>query len=271
MNKYLIFLLCFSGIIHFAKGQNNLNPIFEKKISGSFSYFKRDESGNVFAITSTGQLKKYNANLDSMGVFNDIRNFGNVDNVTSINSLRTLLFCKQFRIILLLDRLMQVVNKINLSKIQVFQVQAVTQSYDNNIWVFDEQESKLKKISEDGKLIFESADLRLAFSESIEPNAIFDQGGFVYLYDPLKGLYVFDYYGALKNKIALLGWRDVQFVGNGFFGKKDDKILVYKQGTLNITEIYIPQPLDKALKLQFSSLGCMALFDDGIYSFQWNK
>ena len=89
MNKYYFFLLLFSGIFYFAKGQNNLNPILVKKISGSFSYFKRDESGNVFAVTSSGQLKKYNMNLDSMGVFNDIRGLGNVDNVTSINSLRT--------------------------------------------------------------------------------------------------------------------------------------------------------------------------------------
>lgn len=271
MNKYIIlFMLSFVGI-HFAEGQHNLNPVFVKKIAGSFSYFKRDESGNVFAVTSAGQLKKYNANLDSMGVFNDIRNFGSVDNVSSINSLRTLLFCKQFRLVLLLDRLMQVVNKINLSKVQVFQVQAVTQSYDNNIWVFDEQESKLKKINEAGKLIFESADLRLVFSEAIAPNAIFDQGGFVYLYDPLKGLFIFDYYGALKNKIALLGWQDVQFVGNGFVGKKEDKILEYKPGELNITEINIPLAMKNAQKLQFSSFGCMALFEDGIYSFQWNK
>jgi hypothetical protein len=271
MIKNIIFSLIFFITAHAAVAQDFLQPKLIKKIDGSFSYYKRDESGNVFAITTVGQLKKYNANLDSMGVFNDIRSFGSVDYVTSNNSLRTLLFSKQFRSILILDRLMQVVNKINLNKLQVFQVQAVTQSYDNNIWVFDEQESKLKKISESGKLIFESADLRLALSDVIQPVSIFDQNGFVYLYDALKGLFIFDYYGALKNKIALIGWTNVQFVGNVFLGTKGNNLLIYTPGSLNTKEMKIPEELVHAKSLQYSSQGCMALFEDGIYSFHWNK
>jgi hypothetical protein len=271
MNKNIFFSLIFLINVHAAVGQDFLKPKLIKKIDGSFSYFKRDESGNFFAITNAGQLKKYNANLDSMGVFNDIRSFGSVDYVASNNSLRTLLFSKQFRIILILDRLMHVVNKINLSKLQVFQVQAVTQSYDNNIWVFDEQESKLKKISEDGKLIFESSDLRLAISDVIQPVSIFDQSGFVFLYDPSKGLFIFDYYGALKNKIALIGWTNVQFVGNGLLGTKDNTMLIYTPGSPNIKEMKIPEEFKGAISLQFSPQGCMALFENGIQSYQWGK
>jgi len=271
MNKSIIFSVIFFITTHAAVCQDYLQPKLIKKIDGSFSYFKRDESGNFFAITNAGQLKKYNANLDSMGVFNDIRSFGSVDYIASNNSLRTLLFSKQFRIILILDRLMQVVNKINLSKLQVFQVQAVTQSYDNNIWVFDEQESKLKKISETGKLIFESADLRLALSDVLQPVSIFDQSGFVYLYDPSKGLFIFDYYGALKNKIALIGWTNVQFVGNVFLGTKGNNLLIYTPGSINIKEMKIPEELAHAKSLQYSSQGCMALFEKGIHSYQWSK
>ncbi|MFM1968834.1 MAG: hypothetical protein RL152_211, partial [Bacteroidota bacterium] len=39
-----------------------------KTIQGDFDYFMPDELGNVFALTKSGQLKKYNNNLDSMGV-----------------------------------------------------------------------------------------------------------------------------------------------------------------------------------------------------------
>lgn len=271
MSKSIIFLVIFFITAHAAVCQDYLQPKLIKKIDGSFSYFKRDESGNFFAITNAGQLKKYNATLDSMGVFNDIRSFGSVDYITSNNSLRTLLFSKQFRIILILDRLMQVVNKINLSKLQVFQVQAVTQSYDNNIWVFDEQESKLKKISETGKLISESAELRLALSDVIQPVSIFDQSGFVYLYDPSKGLFIFDYYGALKSKIALIGWTNVQFVGNAFLGTKGSNLLIYTPGSPNIKEMKIPEELTDAKSLQYSSQGCMALFENSIHSYQWSK
>ena len=271
MNKILLHI-CFHLIfIGSTFAQEIKSPILVKKITGSFVYFKPDELGNVYALTSTGQLKKYNTNLDSMGVFNDVRNYGTLHYIASGNALRTILFFKQYRTILLLDRLMQIVNKIDLRKSQLFQVQAITQSYDNNIWIFDEQESKLKKLNESGKLIFESADLRLVFSEAIQPSQIFDAGGFVYLYDAAKGLYIFDYYGAFKSKVTLLGWSNLQLVGNNITGIKDEKIMSYKLNSLDISESNLPVLLKNAKQLYFSASGCTALEEDGIYSYQWSK
>lgn len=114
-----------------------------KTINGEFDYFMPDELGNVFGLTKSGQLKKYNNNLDSMGVFNDVRRFGKLFSISADNPLRTVLYFKEYRTILVLDRLMQVVNKIDLRKAGIFQVKAVAQSYDNLFWVYDEQESTL--------------------------------------------------------------------------------------------------------------------------------
>lgn len=271
MNKILL-TICFNFIFFgLVFAQEIKSPLLVKKIVGSFVYFKADELGNVYALTSAGQLKKYNSNLDSMSVFNDVRNYGTLHYIASGNALRTVLFFKQYRTILLLDRLMQIVNKIDLRKSQLFQVQAIAQSYDNNIWIFDEQESKLKKLNESGKLIFESADLRLVFAEAIQPSQIFDAGGFVYLYDASKGLYIFDYYGAFKSKVTLLGWSNIQLVGNSITGIKDEKIMSYRLNSLDISESNLPVILRNAKQLYFSAAGCIALEEDGIYSYQWSK
>lgn len=271
MNKFL-FNICFNLILLSSTfAQEIKSPFLVKKITGSFVYFKADELGNVYALTSTGQLKKYNTNLDSMGVFNDVRNYGTLHYIASGNALRTILFFKQYRTILILDRLMQIVNKLDLRKSQLFQVQAIAQSYDNNIWIFDEQESKLKKLNESGKLIFESADLRLVFSEAIQPSVIFDAGGLVYLYDATKGLYIFDYYGAFKSKVTLLGWSNLQLIGNSITGIKDEKIMSYRLNSLDISESNLPILLKNAKQLYFSASGCMAMEEDGIYSYQWGK
>ena len=50
------------------------------------------------------------------------------------------------------------------------------------------------------------------------PNAqkIFDQDQYVYLYDSAQAVYVFDYYGALKNKIPITGWQNFKVAGNIF-------------------------------------------------------
>jgi hypothetical protein len=71
--------------------------------------------------------------------------------------------------------------------------------------VYDEGASKLKKIDDDGKLLLETPDFRLLFNEAPLIRNICDQEGFVYLYDPQQSVFVFDYYGALRNKILISG------------------------------------------------------------------
>jgi hypothetical protein len=242
-----------------------------RSIKGDFSYCMPDQLGNVFALSRSGQLKKYNANLDSMGVFNEVRRYGKLYSISADNSLRSLLYFKEYRIILVLDRLMQVVNKIDIRKAGIFQAQSIAQGYDNSIWVFDEQESRLKKLDLNGKLLFETADLRLVFNETLTPSTIFDAAGFVYVYDAQKGLYIFDYYGALKNRIALIGWTSVQAIGKKIIGLKDGKILAYTPGEIDIKEVQLPANFTMAQQIRFTSNAIYMVDSTGISQYEWNK
>lgn len=240
-------------------------------LKGAFSYFMTDQLDNVFALGRAGQLKKFNANMDSMGVFNDVRRYGKLHSISAENPLRSLLYFKEYKIILVLDRLMQVVNKIDLRQAGIFQAPAVAQGYDNSIWVFDEQESKLKKMDANGKLMFETADLRLVLDESLVPTALFDAGGYVYLYDSKKGLFVFDYYGAMKNKIAILGWKYIQPMGKSIIGLKHGKVLVYVPGEIDIKEFELPPIIASADQVQLRSNAIYVLDAEGISRFEWAK
>lgn len=240
-----------------------------KTIKGDFAYFMPDELGNLFALTQSGQLKKYNTNLDSMGVFNEVRRYGNLYSISADNPLRTVLYFKGYKTILVLDRLMQVVNKIDLRKAGIFQINTVTQSYDNHFWVYDEQDSKLKKINEEGKLVFATADLRLVFSEPIVPSTIFDTGGFVYIYDEKNGLFIFDYYGALKNRIAFLGWKAVHAVGKQLVGLKDNILITYTPGNIDTKSYPLPDELKEHDQLYFTATGCFVLRGGTIFKYDW--
>jgi hypothetical protein len=242
-----------------------------KTINGEFEYFMPDELGNLFGLTKNGQLKKYNNSLDSMGVFNNVRRYGKLFSISADNPLRTVLYFKEYRTILVLDRLMQVVNKIDLRKAGIFQVKAVAQSYDNLFWVYDEQESKLKKINEEGRLVFATADLRLVFSEAILPVNIFDAGGYVYIYDEKNGLFIFDYYGALKNRIALLDWKNVQPVGKQIVGIKANHLVTYTPGNIDTKEYPLPETLLGYDQIHFTASGCFVLKNGSIYKYDWKK
>lgn len=235
-----------------------------RSVSGDYSYFTADNLGNLYLVSRNNQLKKINPKGDSMGVFNDVRKYGKLTSIDATNPLKTILFYRDFRTLVVLDRLLNTVNTIDLRRQNIFQVKAVAQSYDNKIWLFDEQESKLKKIGEDGKTISETADLRLVFDEAPVPSVIFDQNGFVYLYDPARGMYIFDYYGAIKNRLPLTGWKDVQVIGNTILGRKDGKLLSYAVSSLQLSERNLPGFIRSAETILLSPQGIYILTESGV-------
>ena len=211
-------------------------------ITGEYVDFTVDNLGNYYLLSKDNQLKKLNNRGDSMGVFNDVRRYGKLYSIDVTNPLKVLLYYKNFSTIVVLDRFLNVVNTLDLRKATIFQVKAVAQSYDNNIWIYDEQNNKLKRIGENGTIIFETVDLRIIFDEVPSPTHIFDHNGFVYLYDPEKGFYVFDIYGSFKTKISYKGLTDVTVIGKTILGIENKNIIAYTTGTL--TERKMPLPID---------------------------
>jgi len=237
--------------------------------AGEFVAFTADNLGNLYLLTKNNQLKKLNVKGDSMAVFNDVRRYGKLYSINATNPLRTVLYYRDFRTVIILDRLLNTVNTVDLRKRNMFQVKTIAPSYDNKVWVFDEQESKLKKVDEEGKVVSETADLRLVLQDAPVPLRIFDQNGFVYMYDPERGMYIFDYYGAMKNKIALLNWEDVQVLGNSIVGRKDGKILNYTPGTIEIKETPLPEVFNQYKDIFITPQGVYVLDIKGVklYSF----
>src|ERR1043166_2375273 len=91
------------------------------------------------------------------------------------NAQQAIQYYRDFATIVILDRLLSIRSIIDLRKQHIFSVKAIAQSYDNKIWLYDEQDNKLKKIDEDGKLLFETPDFRQLFGEALMPQKIFDQ------------------------------------------------------------------------------------------------
>jgi hypothetical protein len=215
---------------------------------GNWIDFQVDNLGNYYLLSKENRLKKINNRGDSVGAFNEVRRYGKLYSMDVTNPLKALLYYRNFSTILVLDRFMNIVNTIDLRKQQIFQVRAIAQSYDNNIWIYDEQNNKLKKIAEDGTLLMETIDLRTIFDEVPSPEKIIDQEGYVYLYDPKKGVYVFDIYGSFKSKISYLNLTDVTVIGQTFAGVDDDRLVIYTFGTLQERSVVLPKSPGKPIK-----------------------
>ena len=166
-NIFLLFALTISIT---ANAQQIAQHKLIASIKGDVVDFAVDNLDNIYVLTTTDQLKKYTANGDSAAVFNYVKKFGKVSLIDASNPLKVLLFYKDFSTIVVLDRLFAVRNIIDLRKLNIFQVNTIGRSYDNNIWLYDETDNKLKKIDDEGKILMETADFRLLFDKA--PHAI---------------------------------------------------------------------------------------------------
>ena len=162
-----------------------------KTVNGDIVSFTVDNLDYIYLLGSTNQVKKLNPNGDSLAVFNNVRKFGQASLIDVSNPLKVLLYYRDFATIVVLDRLLNVRNTIDLRKHNILQVRAIGQSYDNKIWLYDEVDNKLKKIDEDGTLLLETPDFRQLFGEVLMPQKIFDQDQYVYLYDSARAVFRF--------------------------------------------------------------------------------
>lgn len=235
----------------FAAGDDTaLHLIKEKAISGNFTGFYTDNFGNIFLISANNQIKKLNQNLDSVGIFNDVRRYGDVYLLDVNNPLKIVVYYRDFTTILVLDRFLNNRNIIDLRKAGILQAKAVTQSYDNNYWVFDELNSKIKKIDDNGNVLLESPDFRVLFSYEYNPQQIIDADGALYLYDARKGWLIFDYYGAYKQHINVTGWRDVNATRSILSGHDSNAFYTVNPITFSTLKISTDINMEEAMKVQ---------------------
>jgi hypothetical protein len=270
MKKLCLALLPVLLLPFFAAAQDTLFRL-KKTYTGDIADFTVDNLGNCFAISSNGQIKKINSDGDSAGVFNDVRRYGKLFSIDVTNPLKVLLYYKSFGTILILDRFLNVRSTIDLRRQNLFQVKTIGQSYDNNIWVFDELESKLKKVADDGRVTDQSADFRMIFDSMPSPEVIIDQNKFVYLYDPVKGVYIFDYYGAFKNRLLFRGWNDFSVINNVLFGRSGNSLFRYEPGTLNLQELPVSDRIASAKKIRITNTYLYALRDGFIEVYSYGE
>lgn len=269
--KRSLYILMSLLVTSYCTAQNSSTYKLIKSIPTEAVNIAVDNLDNIYFLTSTDQLKKISFNGDSIAVYNDVKRFGKLHSIDVSNPLKLLLFYKDFPTIVILDRLLSSRGSIDLRKHNILQASAISASYDNNIWLFDEFNSKLKKINEGGNTILESEDFRLLFNESIVPHQIIDKDGLVYLYDNLKGVYVFDQFGTFKRKIPVTKWNSIFVSDKIISGIHEQTLQFYNTSTLLQHQHRLPETSGSFLTYIISNNRLFAVTKDSlsIYSYKF--
>lgn len=228
---------------------------------GEIKFFEADNLANTYLVFQNNQIKKYNLKGDSVAVYNDKKRYGNIESVDVTNPLKVLVYFKDYSTIVVLDRMLNVVNTIDLRRENIQMASCIAIAYDNNIWLYDNFDNKLKRINDAGNLLFESTDLRLLFDTVPIPQAIYDRDGLLYLYDQNNGLITFDYYGALKNKLPVTHFKNLQVIDKNTITGRVDNVLKLFRPSANQTYSYqLPSDVKNFTAIHFNGTRFYCLY-----------
>ncbi len=238
MNKTATLFSMFFVSTCFCFAQQDTSLRLLKTIPIAAAEIAVDNLENLYLLTPADGLKKYNADGDSVAAYNNVRRFGKLYSFDVSNPLRPLLFYKDFSTIVLLDAQLSVRGLLDLRRHNIIEASAAALSYDNNIWIFDALENKLKKLSEKGDLLLETADFRTLFEGFFVPEKIWDQNNSLYLFSAGAPVLQFDYFGTFQKKHVVPNWQSIAVFNKNIIGFTNGGIALFNTANLIMQQQY---------------------------------
>ncbi len=186
-------------------------------------YFTTDPLQNIYVVTPSGIIQKYNVKGDLLFEYNN-ENFGKPIFIDATNPLRVLLFYSEYLTAIVLDRTLNELYTYNLIDYGINQVIAITSAVDNGLWLYDDWTYQIKKINRLGEIEVESNDLSQVLEEELSPIQIIFQNNKIYLFDQSEQVFIFDMYGQFIEKLKTREAKAIQVSEQFLFYAIKDKL-----------------------------------------------
>lgn len=228
-----------------------------------------DNIGNLYVVSQTNQLYKYDPNGKLLSTLN-YAYLGNITHIDASNPLELYLFYRELNAVVFLDNNLAYRGRINLSDAGIVQAAAMGRSYSNGIWIFDQGDLQLKKLNKDGSLIQGSGNvMQFAKSENLNPSGILDNGNRVYVNDSAEGILVFDVFANYIKTLPIKGCGEIKVSGSDVMFAQKGKLIQYKQNALQYDTFVPPDTAFLEFKLEADRL--FLLKPDVIKVFAWEN
>ncbi len=237
LSLWLLILLLGSGSPEYSK----LGSI---KVKAHF--LTTDNLRNAYLVNNQNQLLKYSPEGQLLFTYNSKR-YGTIGFVDARNPFKLRLSYPEFATIVTLDKLLAETHIMNLLELGIPRLGPICTSSDNQIWIYDEQELKLKKIDQFLNVILESDPLFTILSaEDIHPNFMVERNNWVYMNEPNIGILVFDIFGTYAKTLPIKGLSQFQV--------RQDQLIYFQDGVCHFYHLktlqqgHIPLPDVEGLK-----------------------
>ncbi len=227
--------------------------MFTQDIKAKF--LTTDKLQHSYLVTQEDELLKIDKEGKTLYTYSNFE-WGNISHVDATNPFNILLYYGDFQTVVILDRTLNPTHIFDLFQTNAPIIQAIGMSDDQNVWIYDEANFRLKKINTEGEIIFDSNDLSLNFSADISPTFLLESDGLVFLVEENKTVHIFDNFakfrqvapykitdGRLQTVDGLyvyLGQEGIYTI-NPLLGESQAKILVLPKNTTEILSAEIQQ------------------------------
>lgn len=173
--------------------------------------FSQDRYSNIYYVTAAQDVKKWsNQEL----VYSSSKR-KKITHIEAWNTAKIFLFSREFQEYTILDRYLTEISTKTFNMDEVGFADFATMALDGNIWLIDNTNFSLKKISISTNTTILTTNLNLIIPQ-VENEVIFmkEYGNFLYVSTQHNGILVFDNLGTYKKKIP--------YDGVSFLAFKDD-------------------------------------------------
>lgn len=260
---HLYFIIYTSFSLLFTTYCTSQTTLDSTKLVSEFSFsakiIQADELGNLYLVSPTNQLYKYNNTGKLLATLNYNYN-GNISSIDASNPMELYVFYKEINRVLFLDNNLAYRGELDLSKMNITQAAAVARSYDNAIWIFDLGDLQLKKIAKDGTINQSSGNIKQFIDSDFIPKNIADNSNQIMLCNDSICL-LFDVFAAYMKTLKFKDAINFQLGNDQIFETKSNQInrIDLKMGIRNA--IYY-LPLILGLKWSFISRENVITYDN---------
>ncbi|MDF2438200.1 MAG: hypothetical protein K0Q95_2576 [Bacteroidota bacterium] len=247
--RSVLVLFLFLSLNGFSQGKFKLLT----SIALEARFFTTDNLGNMYVVTKN-ELIKFNKSGKELYKYST-KKFGSISGVDASNMMKILVYFKDFSQVVFLDNTLSANGEpVSFDKMGMQQVRLVASSFNNGMWIYDQQNFDLLQLNTTNEIIHKTGNLSNLLNTELQPDHLFEKDNMVYLNNPSSGILMFDIYGTYFKTIPVKGASQFQVIGDQVYFMKDNKLRAYNIKTTDESEFSAPLNNFLGFRLEMETL-----------------
>ncbi len=234
VNKFLLFGIF---LLLFFKGGRCEDP--DLFVEGDFEDFYINTIDNIYLVSSNQAIIKYNRKGKEQFTINP-KILGRLGSADVSNSLELLFYYPDPNTAVITDNTLSEKRRIDVNDLGFNRTTLAARSTEKGIWIYDENNINLKRITQNGKVLNESNQLLQFTQGDLNPTSLRSRTNRIYLNAPAQGIIMFDNFGNYLKTIPVKGVRTFEVSNDVLWYWKKGKVGSYDLKRFKRKKVNLP-------------------------------